>query len=165
MAERWQADGGGVLTGAVYPLYVEPEAIARLKSGDLDFFQSYLARKQAGDRYYAKPSFYRHDNGTDILGLYSITEGVPSILPAAPFVPPLYSVYLQDFHVRDEQVTEWRVALSRVWEENGEMKGETLGYIPFAEFARRAGLDRCPRFDARHAVVCVDDWGKFGIQN
>ena len=49
--------------------------------------------------------------------------------------------------------------------DNGEMKGETLGYVPFAEFARRAGLDRCPRFDARHAVVCVDDWGKFRIQN
>lgn len=160
MAERWQADGEGVLTGAVYPLYVEPKAVERLKSGDLDFFQQYLARKQTGDRYYAKPNFYRHDNGVDILGLYAVTEGVESILPLAPFVPPLYSVYLQDFHVTDEQVTEWRVALNRVWEEGGQLTGRTLGYAPFAEFAQKVGLDRCPRFDERHVLVSVDDVSK-----
>ena len=160
MAERWEADGEGVLTGAVLPLYIEPEVIARLKGGDLALFQSYLSQKQAGDRYYAKPSFYRHDNGVDILGLYAVTEGVESIFPVQPFVPPLYSVYLQDFHVTDEQVTEWRVSLSQVWEENGQLTGKTLGYVPFEDFARRVGLERCRRFDAKHVVVQADDLSK-----
>lgn len=160
MAERWQADGEGVLTGAVYPIYMEPETIERLKGGDLDFFQQYLAKKQIGDWYYAKPNFYRHDNGTDILGMYSITEEVPSILPVESFVPPLYSVLLQDFHVTGEQVTEWRVALNRVWEENGQMHGETLRYMPFGEFAQRVKLDQCPRFDAKHVFVQVDDFSE-----
>lgn len=160
MAERWEADGEGVLTGAVLPLYLEPEAIARLKGGDLAFFQSYLSQKQAGERYYAKPSFYRHDNGVDILGLYAVTEGVESLFPVRPFVPPLYSVFLQDFHVTDEQVTEWRVSLNRVWEEDGQLTGKTLGYVPFEDFARRVGLERCPRFDAKHVVVQVDDLSK-----
>lgn len=157
MAERWQADGEGVLTGAVYPLYPEPETIARLGKGDVDFFEDYLARKQTGDRYYAKPSFYRLNDGAEILGMYAITEGVESILPAAPFVPPLYSVFLQDFHLRDEQVTHWQVALNRVWVENGEMKGENLGYVPFADFAERAGLSQRTRFDAKHVFVTVDN--------
>lgn len=157
MAEQWKKDSVGVFTGAVYPLYIEPEALERMRDGDMDFFEQYLAEKQAGDRYYAKPSFYRHDNGVDILGLYSITEGVDSILPLEPFVPPLYSVFLQDFHVTDEQVTEWRVSLNRVWEENGEMKGETLGYVPFGQFAQRVKLEQCGRFDARHVCVRVDD--------
>ena len=160
MAERWEADGEGVLTGAVLPLYLEPEAIARLKGGDLAFFQSYLSQKQAGERYYAKPSFYRHDNGVDILGLYAVTEGVESLFPVRPFVPPLYSVFLQDFHVTDEQVTEWRVSLSQVWEENGQLTGKTLGYVPFEDFAQRAGLKQCPWFDAKHVVVQVDDLTK-----
>ena len=160
MAERWEADGEGVLTGAVLPLYIEPEVIARLKGGDLALFQSYLSQKQAGDRYYAKPSFYRHDNGVDILGLYAVTEGVESIFPMRPFVPPLYSVYLQDFHVTDEQVTEWRVSLSQVWEENGQLTGKTLEYVPFEDFARRIGLERCRRFDAKHVVVQADDLSK-----
>ncbi len=160
MAERWEADGEGVLTGAVLPLYIEPEVIARLKGGDLALFQSYLSQKQAGDRYYAKPSFYRHDNGVDILGLYAVTEGVESIFPVRPFVPPLYSVYLQDFHVTDEQVTEWRVSLSQVWEENGQLTGKTLGYVPFEDFARRIGLERCRRSDAKHVVVQADDLSK-----
>lgn len=157
MAEQWKKDGAGVLTGAVYPIYMEAEALEGLKDGDLDFFQKYLAKKQTGDWYYAKPNFYRHDNGVDILGLYSITEGVPSILPAAPFVPPLYSVLLQNFNVTDEQVTEWRVGLTRVWEENGEMKGDTLGYLSFDEFARKVRLDQCPRYDAKHVIVEVKD--------
>ena len=157
MAERWQADSGGVLTGAVYPIYMEPEAVERLKSGDLDFFQAYLTEKQTGDQYYAKPNFYRNDNGVDILGMYAITEGVPSILPAAPFVPPLYSVFLQDFHVTDGEVTDWRISLNRVWEENGQLTGKTLGYVPFEQFAQRIRLDQCPRFDAKHVVVQVDD--------
>lgn len=157
MAERWQADGGGVLTGAVYPIYMEPEAVERLKSGDLDFFQAYLTEKQTGDRYYAKPNFYRNNNGVDILGMYAITEGVPSILPAAPFVPPLYAVFLQDFHVTDGEVTDWRISLNRVWEENGQLTGKTLGYVPFEQFAQKIRLDQCPRFDAKHVVVQVDD--------
>lgn len=157
MAERWQADGEGILTGAVYPIYVEPEAVARLKTGDLDFFQTYLAQKQIGDWYYAKPNFFQKRDGSGVLGLYAITEETPSILPLEPFVPPLYSVLLQGFSLTTEQVTDWQVSLNRVWEENGEMQGDTLGYLPFAEFARRVKLDRCQPYDARHVFVEIKD--------
>ena len=155
MAEQWKNDGAGVLTGAVYPIYIEQETIQRLKDGDLDLFAQYLAEKQTVDCYYAKPSFFRHDNGVDVLGVYSITEGVDSILPDEPFVPPLYSVLLQGFDLKTEQVTEWRVGLARVWEEQGEMKADTLGYLSFAEFAQKVKLDQCPRYDAKHVLVEV----------
>lgn len=157
MAEQWKKDGAGVLTGAVYPIYMEAEALDQLKDGDLNFFQQYLAEKQTGDWYYAKPNFFRNNNGVDILGVYAITEEVPSILPLEPFVPPLYSVLLQGFDLKTEQVTDWRVSLTRVWEENGEMKGDTLGYVSFGEFARKVKLDQCPRYDAKHVIVQVDD--------
>ena len=155
MAERWKEDGDGVLTGAVYPLYLEEETLERLSTGDLDYFQTYLSEKQRGDWYYAKPNFLQHKNGVDILGLYAITEEVPSILPLEPFVPPLYSVFLQGFSLDTEQVTDWRVSLNRVWEENGEMKGDTLGYLSFGEFAQKVKLDQCPRYDAKHVLVEV----------
>lgn len=157
MAEQWQKDGAGILTGAVYPIYLEADALDRLKDGDPDFFQQYLARKQTGGWYYAKPNFFHKRDGSGTMGVYAITEGVPSILPAAPFVPPLYSVLLQGFSLTDEQVTDWRVSLNRVWEENGEMKGDTLGYLPFAEFAQKVKLDLCPRYDAKHMLVEVKD--------
>ena len=157
MSEQWKRDGAGILTGAMYPIYMEPAALDRLKDGDLDYFAQYLAEKQTGGWYYAKPNFYRNDNGVDILGVYTITEGVESILPISPFVPPLYSVLLQGFSLTTEQVTDWRVGLVRVWEENGEMKGENLGYVPFDRFAQAVGLDRCPRYDDKHVIVQVDD--------
>ena len=157
MAERWQADGGGVLTGAVFPLYLEPETVERLKTGDLDFFQTYLAQKQQGDWYYAKPNFFQDKNSGGILGVYALTEEVGSIFPLQPFVPPLYSVLLQNFSLEDSQVANWLVSLNRVWEENGEMKGNTLGYIPFAQFAQKVRLDQCPRFDHKHVYVEVKD--------
>ena len=155
MAAQWEQDGSGIITGAVYPIYIESEARERLKDGDLTFFQNYLAQKQTGDWYYAKPNFFRHKNGTDVLGVYAITEEVPSILPLEPFVPPLYSVLLQGFDLTTEQVTDWRVSLNRVWEENGEMKADTLGYLSFAEFAQKVKLDQCPRYDAKHVLVEV----------
>lgn len=157
MAQQWLEDGAGIVTGAVYPIYFEPELVERLKDGDLDAFQRCLAQKQAGNRYYVKPNFYRHENNAGILGVYPFTEGIDSILPLEPFVPPLYSVLIQDFHVTDEQVSEWRVGLARVRAESGEPQAEVLGYLPFGEFAQKVRLDRCPRFDAKHVCIRVDD--------
>ena len=57
----------------------------------------------------------------------------------------------------DGEVTDWRISLNRVWEENGQLTGKTLGYMPFEQFAQKIRLDQCPRFDAKHVVVQVDD--------
>lgn len=155
MAQQWRADNEGILPGAVYPIYIESEALDQLQDGDLEFFAQYLAEKQTGDWYYAKPNFFQKRDGSGILGVYAITEEVPSILPLDPFVPPIYSVTLQGFHLTTEQITDWQVSLNRVWEENGEMKGNTLGYLSFAEFAQKVKLDQCPRYDAQHVLVEV----------
>lgn len=156
MARQWREDGMGLITGAVYPIYMEEETIPWMEQGDQEAFAQYLTGKQTVDCYYAKPSFYRHSNGKDILGVYTITEGVDSILPPEPFVPPLYRLTYQGFDVTTQQVTDWQVALVRVWEENGEMKGDTAARLPFREFARRARLDQRPRFDAQHVRVKID---------
>lgn len=160
MARQWEEhkEEFPLITGAVFPLYLEQETAERMREEDsLDFFAGYLEQKQAVDCYYAKPNFFRHNNGVDVLGVYSLTEGVDTILPAAPFVPPLYRLYLQDFTLKDEEVTQWQVALGRTYTENGQMQFQTLGYVPFDRFARWAGLETQPRFDARHVRVCFDD--------
>lgn len=161
MAPHWAEDGLGLITGAVYPIYMEPETIRQLAEAEnLDFFQEYLARKQQGDWYYAKPSFHHHSNGTDVLGVYSITEGVGSILPAEPFVPPLYALMLQDFRVTDALVIGWQVALSRTQEENGQLVNKIVSYMPFTQFAQKTNLARWPRFDTRHVYLRLDDLTK-----
>ena len=159
MARQWEErrEEFPLITGAVFPLYPEEEAAARMREEDsLDYFAGYLAQKQAADCYYAKPSFFRHSSGADVIGVYSITEGVDTILPAEPFVPPLYHLYLQDFHLKDGDVTQWQAALGRLYTENGQTQFQTLGYVPFDRFARWAGLETRPRFDARHVRVCFD---------
>jgi len=161
MAQCWEIDGVGLLTGAVYPIYVEREVIRQLaEAKDLDFFQHYLARKQQGNWYYTKPVFHHHSNGTDVLGVYSVTEGVGAILPAEPFVPPLYALMLQDFRVADALVTSWQVALNRTQEENGQPVSKIVGYMPFAQFAQKVNLARWPRFDAKHVYLRLDDLTK-----
>ncbi len=136
---------------------MEAEALEGLKDGDLDFFQKYLAKKQTGDWYYAKPNFYRDQNGGGVIGVYAVTETVNSILPLEPFVPPLYYINLQNFNIPEDGVTRWLVSLTRVWTENGEMTGKNIGTIPFARFAELTRLNERPRFDDRHALVQVDD--------
>jgi len=156
--ERWETDGLRLITAARFPIYMEPDIPARFRDAEnLAFFEEYLHRKQSAECYYAKPSFYRHSNGTDVMGAYTLTEGVDSIFPLSPFVPPLYYHTLQDFSLRDEQVTVWTVSLVRVWEEKGELTGNTVGQLPFADFARAAGLDGLPRFDHRHVRIRVED--------
>jgi len=161
MAPQWAEEGTGLLTGAVYPIFMELETIRRLAAAeDLGFFQEYLAGKQQGDWYYTKPSFHHHSNGTDVLGVYSITEGVGSILPVTPFVPPLYSLMLQNFRVTDALVTVWQVALVRMEEENGRPASKVVGYMPFTQFAQKVNLARWPRFDAKHVYLRLDDLSK-----
>lgn len=148
-----------LFTAARFPVYLESDVMARLRDAeDLNFFTEYLHQKQARDVYYAKPSFYQRDDGA-VLGVYTLTEGTDSIFPLTPFVPPLYSLTMEDFRLRDEQVTDWQVSLVRVWEENGALQGKVLGAVPFDVVARGVGLEACPRFDQRHVLVRVDDIG------
>ncbi len=156
-AGHWEGEDLRMLTAARFPIYLEPDAVAKLREAkDLDFFTKYLQQKQARDVYYAKPSFYQRADGA-ALGIYTLTERTDAIFPLAPFVPPLYSLTLENFRLRDEQVNEWQVSLVRVWEENGQMQGRALGTVPFDVFARRASLEARPRFDQRHVLLRVDD--------
>lgn len=158
MAERWAGDGLRLLTGGLFPIYMEEDIPAKLQRPDnMVFFADYLSKKQRVDAYYAKPNFYRDQNGGGIIGVYAVTETVNSILPLEPFVPPLYYVNLQNFSIPEDGVDRWLVSLTRVWTENGEMTGNTIGMIPFARFAELTGLNERPRFDDRHVLVRVDD--------
>lgn len=157
-AERWAADGLALLPAARYPIYMEPEVLPRFTAAEnLDFFGAYLHRKQNIHSYYAKPAFYRHSNGTDVLGVYTLTEGVDSILPRSPFVPPLYYATLKNFSLEDGQVTQWQVSLVQVREENGQLSGSVAGSISFAALARLTGLEHLPPFDQRHVRIRLDD--------
>lgn len=160
MAERWARDDLRLLTGGLYPIYMEEDMPQRLMGPDnIAVFADYLSRKQRTDAYYAKPTFYQAQDGSEVVGVYAITETVDSIIPLEPFVPPLYYANLQDFHIRSDSAIRWLVSLTCVWTENGQMTGKNMGMLPFARFAVLTRLNERPRFDARHVLVRVDDVG------
>lgn len=160
MAERWAGDGLRLVTGGLFPIYMEDDVPQKLLGPDNSaFFADYLSKKQRLDAYYAKPNFYRDQNGGEVIGVYAVTETVDSILPLEPFVPPLYYANLQDFNIRSDGVIRWLVSLTRVWTENGQMTGKNIGMLPFARFAELTRLKERPKFDDRHVLVRVDDVG------
>lgn len=124
---------------ARYPLYPDGETISRLQSAvDLSLLEDYFHQRQCGDYYYAKPRFYENDGC--IMGVYSITEGVDSIVPTEPFVPYLY-------HQPDLTVNQWMAGLFSISEDR------MLGVVPFGAFAEAAALKDCPAFDAKHVAL------------
>lgn len=52
--------------------------------GNVDNFGKFLKEKQEIDAYYAAPKMYKSNE--DIIGIYVITEAVPSIIPLKPYV-------------------------------------------------------------------------------
>lgn len=157
MADDWANDDLRLVTGAFFPIYMEKDVLKYLQGPDnISFFADYLSEKQRVDAYYAKPSFYFRGGG-EILGAYSITEGVDTIVPLEPFVPPLYYTNLYDFNVLDESVSRWAVSLIQTWVEKGELAGKNAGIIPFEQFAKLTKLSEQPRFDDRHVLMRVED--------
>lgn len=159
MADHWAVDDLRLITGGLFPIYMEEDVPEKLQEqNNMGFFVDYLSRKQQADAYYAKPDFYRGKGG-NILGVYAVTEGMDTIIPLEPFVPPLYYINTPDFNLPEDGVSRWAVSLIQTWIEKGELAGKNMGIIPFEQFAELTKLSEQPRFDDRHVLIRVEDVG------
>ena len=69
---------------AMWPLVFDKEQ-GELALKDKNSFGIWMHEKQSVDAYFAKPMFFKTDDG--ILGVYCFTEGLKSIFPIKPYVP------------------------------------------------------------------------------
>lgn len=83
-------------------------------------FSSWMHELQSHDYYYAKPQFFKTDQG--IKGIYALTEDCPTLLPNKPWVPVGY----QNPETGEKlECDYYEIALYSTTEER------SLGTIPF----------------------------------
>lgn len=139
---------GLTIFGCIYPVILEKEFIDKIKTLNenqaLQYFGSYLDKKQKLDCYFSVPLIYKKNNGKYFVS-YSLTENVPSIFPLKPYLPFGYNQSLKE-------IDEWRVAII-------EDKGNTLKVaieIPFDDFYKLLDTKKLVKFDAKNIIVIVN---------
>jgi len=119
---------------AMYPLNLTDEEKARFAVAEnLDSFRDYMHEKQSIDAYYAVPRFYKVDNDK-IMGVYTITEDVVSIVPKAPYLP--FGVELE--------VDEWVVYLA------SETRDGIVGRCNYEDFI--SNVTEFSQYDSTHII-------------
>lgn len=111
-------------------------------------FSTFVTGLQYINAYEARQKFYKNDKGA-IIGIYAITETVPTILPFNPSVE-----YENQDMVIDEEVTKWITNLVVI---NGSPEDkssyEILGQIDYKEFINRLPKEKYGFIDARYILV------------
>lgn len=104
-------------------------------------FSSWMHELQSHDYYYAKPQFFKTDQG--IKGIYALTEDCPTLLPNKPWVPVGY----QNPETGEKlECDYYEIALYSTTEER------SLGTIPF-ERIFTLGPDYINYYDGNTVLV------------
>lgn len=139
---------GLTIFGCIYPIILEKEFIDKIKTLNenqaLQYFGSYLDKKQKLDCYFAVPLVYKKNNGKYFVS-YALTENVPSIFPLKPYLPFGYNQ-------NSKEIDEWKVAII-------EDKCNTFKVaieIPFDDFYKLLDIKKLVKFDANNIIVTIN---------
>ncbi len=129
------------LFSAFWPLVMgKPEAERFAK--DPNAYAAWLHDKQSIDAYYAKPSFFKTEDG--IVGRYALTEGTLSIFPIKPYVP--FGVCDPETG-KELQCNEYGIFLYSV------TRDESLGVAEYNKIMQSINPAKLSRYDANHVLI------------
>lgn len=138
-------DNTFIMLGACTPIYIEDEFLQKINntSGEAqeELLANYINDKQQLDYFYPAPSFYKNDK--KIIAVYSITEGVDTIIPDEVYIP--FNSGLEE----DTTISQWLVGL--VGENNQNY--DVVGYITYTDFLNNLPINELPRYDAKHYLM------------
>lgn len=143
-----------ILEGALRPMMINKEITDKILSSDdvLGAFDEFALNTQYLDAYSAKQNFYLEKDSDEIFGVYTLTEGVKTILPYKPYVEWQHMSSLGE-----RKVSRWELALVGViGDENGSNDYGVLGAINYEEFIARLPKDSYEFIDANYFVVEPD---------
>lgn len=128
------------LMSTMWPLVIGKDEAERFILNP-HLFSSWMHELQSHDYYYAKPQFFKTDQG--IKGIYALTEDCPTLLPNKPWVPVGY----QNPETGEKlECDYYEIALYSTTEER------SLGTIPF-ERIFTLGPDYINYYDGNTVLV------------
>ena len=136
--------------GLYRPVAVNKKIVKQLlKSGNaVDNFSSFMTNLQYIDAYSAKQKIYEKDDGTT-MGLYTITETVPTIIPFTPCVE-----YVNADTVNNRDIFQWLIGLVVIeGDPNLPESYSVYKYIEHKKFVKRLPGKKYTVLDAKYILI------------
>ena len=115
----------------------------------IDTFSRIVRNIQNLDAYSANQRFYKNDEDERIMGAYSLTENVRTILPYKPSV---------EFHnldiVKNDDIAFWNIGFVTInGDENDPNSYQVIGQLDYNDFIKKLPKDKYRFIDASYILV------------
>ena len=127
------------------------EMIDKINNSDspIDTFSNIIKEIQYLDAYSANQQFYQNNEDHRIIGAYTLTENLRTILPYKPSVE-----YENSNIVKNEEVSFWNIVLVFIdGDENDENSYQVAGEIDYNDFIKKLPINKYKFIDASYIMV------------
>lgn len=115
----------------------------------IDTFSNIIKEIQYLDAYSANQQFYQNNEDHRIIGAYTLTENLRTILPYKPSVE-----YENSNIVKNEEVSFWNIVLVFIdGDENDENSYQVAGEIDYTDFIKKLPINKYKFIDASYIMV------------
>ena len=127
------------------------EMIDKINNSDspIDTFSNIVKEIQYLDAYSAHQQFYKNNEDHRIMGAYTLTQNLRTILPYEPSVE-----YENSNIVKNEEVSFWNIGFVVInGDENDENSYQVAGQIDYNDFIKKLPKDKYKFIDASYIMV------------
>ena len=140
-----------IIFGTTRPVSFDEKMIDEINNSDspIDTFSRIVRDIQNLDAYSANQRFYKNSENGRIMGAYSITESVRTIIPYKPSV---------EFHnsdiVKNDDIAYWNMAFVVInGDENDRNSYQPVGRIAYDDFIKKLPKEKYRFIDASYIMV------------
>ena len=140
-----------VIFGTTRPVSFNEEMVDEINNSNnpIDTFSKIVRNIQNLDAYSANQRFYKNDEDERIMGAYSLTENVRTILPYKPSV---------EFHnldiVKNDDIAFWNIGFVTIdGDKNDPNSYQVVGQLDYNDFIKKLPKDKYRFIDASYILV------------
>ena len=127
------------------------EMIDKINNSDspIDTFSNIIKEIQYLDAYSAHQQFYKNNEDHRIMGAYTLTQNLRTILPYEPSVE-----YENSNIVKNDEISFWNIALVTInGDENDPNSYQVAGQIDYDDFIKKLPINKYKFIDASYIMV------------
>ena len=115
----------------------------------IDTFSNIIKEIQYLDAYSANQQFYQNNEDYRIIGAYTLTENLRTILPYKPSVE-----FENSDIVKNDEISFWNIALVTInGDENDPNSYQVAGNLNYDDFIKKLPINKCKFIDASYIMV------------
>ena len=140
-----------VIFGTTRPVSFNEEMVDEINNSNnpIDTFSRIVRNIQNLDAYSANQRFYKNDEDERIMGAYTLTENLRTIIPYKPSV---------EFHnldiVKNDDIAFWNIGFVTIYgDENDPNSYQVIGQLDYNDFIKKLPKDKYRFIDASYILV------------